>query len=61
MRGMMGGFGDNFEPIFQGSPEVSYCRVNHLSPIVLLLYIFPNPFFNLAQDGRYVHHSPVLL
>merc|ERR1711944_258997 len=35
------GFGDYFAPIFQGSPEVVYPRVNNLSILILILsYLF---------------------
>merc|ERR1712198_430505 len=37
MPGLFGGFGNYFVPIFQGSPEVVYPRVNNFSIIVLLL------------------------
>merc|ERR1711997_1227668 len=41
MPGLFGGFGNYFVPIFQGSPEVVYPRVNNLSIIILLLsYLF---------------------
>merc|ERR1712136_579385 len=41
MPGLFGGFGNYFVPIFQGSPEVGYPRVNNFSIIVLLLsYLF---------------------
>merc|ERR1712178_269985 len=41
MPGLFGGFGNYFVPIFQGSPEVVYPRVNNFSIIVLLLsYLF---------------------
>merc|ERR1712225_77703 len=35
--GLFGGFGNYFAPIFQGSPEVVYPRVNNFSILVLLL------------------------
>merc|ERR1712179_24600 len=36
-----GGFGNYFAPIFQGSPEVVYPRVNNLSILILILsYLF---------------------
>merc|ERR1712072_886028 len=39
--GLFGGFGNYFVPIFQGSPEVVYPRVNNFSILVLLLsYLF---------------------
>merc|ERR1711976_319746 len=37
MPGFFGGFGNYFVPIFQGSPEVVYPRVNNLSILVLFL------------------------
>jgi len=41
MPGLFGGFGNYFVPIFQGSPEVVYPRINNLSIIILLLsYLF---------------------
>merc|ERR1712118_539394 len=41
MPGLFGGFGNYFVPIFQGSPEVVYPRVNNLSIIILFLsYLF---------------------
>merc|ERR1711936_443309 len=41
MPGLFGGFGNYFVPIFQGSPEVVYPRVNNFSIIVLFLsYLF---------------------
>merc|ERR1712019_71264 len=41
MPGLFGGFGNYFVPIFQGSPEVVYPRVNNLSILILFLsYLF---------------------
>ena len=41
MPGLFGGFGNYFVPIFQGSPEVVYPRVNNFSILILLLsYLF---------------------
>ena len=44
MPGLFGGFGNYFVPIFIGSPEVVYPRVNNLSiliiPISYILVIF---------------------
>merc|ERR1712063_165705 len=37
MPGLFGGFGNYFAPIFQGSPEVVYPRVNNFSILVLFL------------------------
>merc|ERR1711985_146700 len=41
MPGLFGGFGNYFAPIFQGSPEVVYPRVNNFSILILFLsYLF---------------------
>ena len=41
MPGLFGGFGNYFVPIFQGSPEVVYPRVNNFSILILFLsYLF---------------------
>ena len=41
MPGLFGVFGNYFVPIFQGSPEVVYPRVNNFSILILLLsYLF---------------------
>merc|ERR1711930_18093 len=40
MPGLFGGFGNYFAPIFQGSPEVVYPRVNNLSILLLFLSYF---------------------
>merc|ERR1712072_1154102 len=40
MPALFGGFGNYFVPIFQGSPEVVYPRVNNLSILVLFLSFF---------------------
>merc|ERR1712222_242710 len=40
MPGLFGGFGNYFVPIFQGSPEVVYPRVNNFSILVLFLSYF---------------------
>jgi len=41
MPGLFGGFGNHFVPIFQGSPEVVYPRVNNFSILILSLsYLF---------------------
>merc|ERR1712097_166338 len=37
MPGLFGGFGNYFVPIFQGSPEVVYPRVNNFSILILFL------------------------
>merc|ERR1712232_1225093 len=40
MPGLFGGFGNYFAPIFQGSPEVVYPRINNFSISVLFLSYF---------------------
>merc|ERR1712151_839479 len=41
MPGLFGGFGNYFAPIFQGSPEVVYPRVNNMGILILFLsYLF---------------------
>ena len=40
MPGLFGGFGNYFVPIFQGSPEVVYPRVNNLSILILSLSFY---------------------
>merc|ERR1712203_48710 len=41
MPGLFGGFGNYFAPIFQGSPEVVYPRINNLSILIpFLSYLF---------------------
>jgi len=37
MPALFGGFGNYFVPIFQGSPEVVYPRVNNFSILILSL------------------------
>merc|ERR1712117_241302 len=37
MPGLFGGFGNYFAPIFQGSPEVVYPRVNNMGILILFL------------------------
>jgi len=37
MPGLFGGFGNYFAPVFQGSPEVVYPRVNNFSILILFL------------------------
>ena len=37
MPGLFGGFGNYFVPIFQGSPEVVYPRVNNFSILILFI------------------------
>ena len=44
MPGFFGGFGNYFVPIFQGSPEVVYPRVNNFSILILSLsYLYQRP------------------
>merc|ERR1711998_316949 len=45
MPGLFGGFGNYFVPIFQGSPEVVYPRVNNLSILVIPISYFSNLFY----------------
>merc|ERR1711918_261736 len=41
MPGLFGGFGNYFVPVFLGSPEVVYPRVNNFSILILFLsYLF---------------------
>jgi cytochrome c oxidase subunit 1 len=40
MPALFGGFGNYFVPIFQGSPEVVYPRINNLSLLFLVLSFF---------------------
>merc|ERR1712043_123819 len=40
MPGLFAGFGNYFVPIFQGSPEVVYPRINNFSILVLILSYF---------------------
>merc|ERR1712014_115782 len=47
MPGLFGGFGNYFAPIFQGSPEVVYPRVNNFSILILSFISSRNLFFNL--------------
>ena len=58
MPGLFGGFGNYFVPIFQGSPEVVYPRVNNFSILILSLsYLFVMFSFLLEKsimDGVYV-------
>merc|ERR1711975_117502 len=39
MPGLFGGFGNYFAPVFQGSPEVVYPRVNNFSILLLFLSV----------------------
>ena len=44
MPGLFGGFGNYFVPIFQGSPEVVYPRVNNFSILILMVNINSNDY-----------------
>ena len=51
MPGLFGGFGNYFVPIFQGSPEVVYPRVNISSQCLLFIgYLFIGDQYFLFQD-----------
>merc|ERR1712004_78841 len=53
MPGLFGGFGNYFVPIFQGSPEVVYPRINNFS----ILILFPS-YLLLILHLFYLHfHS----
>merc|ERR1712045_827118 len=49
MPGLFGGFGNYFVPIFQGSPEVVYPRVNNFSILILFLS-YPLVVFSLISE-----------
>merc|ERR1712060_503919 len=51
MPGLFGGFGNYFAPIFQGSPEVVYPRVNNLSILILFLSYFLVCFSFISEFG----------
>merc|ERR1711909_111114 len=53
MPSLFGGFGNYFAPIFQGSPEVVYPRVNNLSILILILsyLLFVLSFFSEFGGG----------
>merc|ERR1712227_67577 len=51
MPGLFGGFGNYFAPIFQGSPEVVYPRVNNFSISVLFLSYLLVMFSLISEFG----------
>merc|ERR1712023_420153 len=51
MPGLFGGFGNYFAPIFQGSPEVVYPRINNFSISVLFLSYFLIIFSLISEFG----------
>jgi len=65
MPGLFGGFGNYFVPIFNGSPEVVYPRINNLSIIllvlsyVLIIYLLV-PSMVQVQAGQSILHYPLL-
>merc|ERR1712060_834687 len=51
MPGLFGGFGNYFAPIFQGSPEVVYPRVNNFSILILSLSYLLVIFSLISEFG----------
>merc|ERR1712070_531990 len=51
MPGLFGGFGNYFAPIFQGSPEVVYSRVNNFSILILFLSYLLVIFSLISEFG----------
>merc|ERR1712013_593285 len=51
MPGLFAGFGNYFAPIFQGSPEVVYPRVNNFSLLVFFLSYFLVLFSLISEFG----------
>merc|ERR1711988_157784 len=51
MPGLFGGFGNYFAPIFQGSPEVVYPRINNFSISVLFLSYLLVMFSLISEFG----------
>merc|ERR1711937_691103 len=51
MPGLFGGFGNYFAPIFQGSPEVVYPRVNNFSILILFLSYLLVIFSLISEFG----------
>merc|ERR1711948_170083 len=51
MPGLFGGFGNYFAPIFQGSPEVVYPRVNNFSILLLFLSYLLTIFSLISEFG----------
>ena len=53
MPGLFGGFGNYFVPIFQGSPEVVYPRVNNFSILILFLSYLFTSWLSFSLSGSY--------
>merc|ERR1712057_141146 len=51
MPGLFGGFGNYFAPIFQGSPELVYPRVNNFSILILFLSYLLIIFSLISEFG----------
>merc|ERR1711977_734748 len=51
MPGLFGGFGNYFAPVFQGSPEVVYPRVNNFSILILFLSYLLAIFSLISEFG----------
>merc|ERR1712066_666240 len=51
MPGLFGGVGNYFVPIFQGSPEVVYPRINNLSILILFLSYLLLIFSLISEFG----------
>merc|ERR1711920_235411 len=51
MPALFGGFGNYFAPIFQGSPEVVYPRVNNFSILLLFLSYLLTIFSLISEFG----------
>merc|ERR1711907_80164 len=51
MPGLFGGFGNYFAPIFQGSPEVVYPRVNNFSILIIFLSYLLVIFSLISEFG----------
>merc|ERR1712228_487533 len=51
MPGLFGGFGNYFAPVFQGSPEVVYPRINNLSILILFLSYLPALLSLISEFG----------
>eukprot|EP00415_Alexandrium_ostenfeldii_P001900 UN1900 len=52
MPGLFGGFGNYFVPIFQGSPEVVYPRVNNFSILIQHILVFSFLLEKSIMDGE---------
>merc|ERR1712224_327849 len=51
MPGLVGGFGNYFAPVFQGSPEVVYPRINNFSILIFFPSYFLLIFFLISEFG----------